>query len=376
MKRLVLLGGGHSHAAVLKGFGEKPVPGVELVLVSPGRHTPYSGMIPGLIAGDYNWDQCHIDLAGLSAFARARFLDDRVVEIDPLARSVALAAGGAPLEYDLLSIDIGSRPAGAPAAGESEHVVSIKPIDRFLLAVDALCGRARDGALERIAVVGAGAAGVEVALTLQHRLRRDARTPPGFVLVTDAPYVLPSHHPRVRAIVVRVLRERGIEVMTGTTVSTPLEAEGGLVLADGTRVPADVVIKATGAAAPAWLGASSLALDARGFIAIDEGLRSISHANVYAAGDCATNVKDPKPKSGVIAVRQGPALEANLRRELAGEAPIPFVTSSRALALLNCGNRHAVASWEGIALEGRWVWHWKDRIDRRFIARYRNLQIP
>src|SRR5512134_539839 len=155
MKRLVLLGGGHGHVAVLKGFGEKPVPGVELVLVSPGRHTPYSGMIPGLIAGDYSRDQCHIDLAGLSAFSHARFLDDRAVGIDPLARSVALAAGGAPLEYDLLSIDIGSTSAGAPAAGETAQVVSVKPIDRFLLAVDALRGRARDGALERVAVVGA-----------------------------------------------------------------------------------------------------------------------------------------------------------------------------------------------------------------------------
>ena len=374
MKRLVLLGGGHSHVEVLKRFGEAPVAGVELVLVSPGRHTPYSGMIPGLIADDYNWDQCHIDLAGLSAFARARFLDDRAVGIDPLARSVALGSGGAPLEYDLLSIDIGSTPADAPAAGESEHLVSVKPIDRFLLAVHALCERACSGAVRRIAVVGAGAAGVEVALTLQHRLRRETAALPAFLILTDTLQVLPGHDGRARRIVERILGERGVGVVAGTPVAAVTAT--GLELAGGREVRADAVIWATGAGAAPWLRATRLALDARGFVAVDRTLRSTSHLNVFAAGDCATRVEDPQPKSGVFAVRQGPALAANLRRGLAGEAPIPFITSSRALALLNCGNRYAVASWEGIALEGRWVWHWKDRIDRQFIARYRNLQIP
>jgi len=136
---------------------------------------------------------------------------------------------------------------------------------------------------------------------------------------------------------------------------------------------AEGVRRAAGSGDAPWLRATSLALDARGFIAVDRTLRSTSHLNVFAAGDCATRVEDPQPKSGVFAVRQGPALAANLRRALAGEALAPFVTSSRALALLNCGSRYAVASGGGIVLEGRWVWHWKDWIDRRFMVRYHRL---
>ena len=143
-----------------------------------------------------------------------------------------------------------------------------------------------------------------------------------------------------------------------------------LVLVGGEEVAADAVIWATGAAAPAWLSATGLALDARGFIAVWRTLQSISHPEVFAAGDCATLVDGPNPKSGVFAVRQGPVLAANLRRALAGQALAPFSSSSLALALLNCGDGHAVASWGVIALEGRWAWRWKDWIDRRFMAQY------
>lgn len=373
MKRLLLIGGGHSHVEVLRDFGERPVPDVEMVLVNPGRYAPYSGMIPGLIAGDYGWLQCHIDLAHLCGHARARHVDDRATGIDPVALRVSLA-GGESAQYDLLSIDVGSTPAGADVAGVCDHAVSVKPIEGFLAAVDTLRERARGGSLARVAVVGAGAAGIEVALALQYRLRSEAAALPAFLILTDTPHVLPGHDERARRIVERILGERAVEVVAGTPVAAVTAT--GLTLADGREEHSDAVIWATGAAAAAWLQATGLALDARGFVAVDRTLRSTSHANVFAAGDCATRVEDPQPKSGVFAVRQGPALAANLRRALAGEPPVPFITSPRALALLNCGNRYAVASRGGVALEGRWVWHWKDLIDRRFMARYRNLQVP
>lgn len=368
VKRLLLIGGGHSHLEVLREFGERPVPDVEMALVNPGRNAPYSGMIPGLIAGDYDWLQCHIDLAQLSGTARARLIDDRATGIDPSAQRVSLASGGS-AHYDLLSIDVGSTSAGAEAAGVCEHVVSVKPIEGLLAAVEKLRERARGGSLGRVAVVGAGAAGVEVALTLQHRLRSETVALPAFLILTDTPHVMPGHDGRARRIVERILGERGVAVVAGTPVAAVTAA--GIELAGGRQVPSDAVVWATGPGAAPWLRATGLALDARGFIAVDRTLRSTSHLNVFAAGDCATRVEDPQPKSGVFAVRQGPALAANLRRALAGEAPVPFAASSRALALLNCGNRYAVASRGGFALEGRWVWHWKDRIDRRFMARYR-----
>ena len=369
MRRLVLVGGGHSHAAVLKRFGEDPVAGVELVLVNPGRYAAYSGMIPGLIAGDYEWRQCHIDLERLAGFAGARFFDDRAAGIDPDARRVALAGGDA-LEYALLSIDVGSTPALA-VPGAARHAVSVRPVERLIAALEDLRERSRRGSIARIAVVGAGAAGIELALSLQQRLRREGGASPGFVVATDAPHVLPGHPARARAIVGRILRERSIDVLTGKAVAAV--SESGLTLAGGEPVAADAVIWATGAAAPAWLSATRLALDASGFIAVWRTLQSISHPEVFAAGDCATLVDDPNPKSGVFAVRQGALLAANLRRALAGQALAPFSSSSLALSLLNCGDGHAVASWDGIALEGRWAWRWKDWIDRRFMARYEML---
>lgn len=371
MKRLVLIGGGHSHLAVLDRFGTRPVAGVEIVLVNPGRFAPYSGMIPGLIAGDYTWRQCHIDLALLADFARARLIEDRVVGMDAGIRQVALAGGGA-LEYDLASVDIGSEPAADGAEGVARHAIRVKPIDRFLDAITKLRDRAREGAAKRIAVVGAGAAGVEVLLSLQHRLCEADRNTLQFVLVTDAPFVLPSHGRRARAIVERILRARRVEVVAGRLVATVNRA--GLVLADGLQVPADAVVWATGASAASWLAATGLALDARGFIAVDRTMRSASHPQVFAAGDCATTIDDPRPKSGVFAVRQGPVLAANLQRSLLGQEMLTFSSSSRSLALFNCGDRHAVAAWGCLALQGRWIWHWKDHIDRRFMGRYDNLR--
>ncbi len=365
VRRLVLLGGGHSHAAVLKRFGAYPVAGVELVLVNPGRYAAYSGMIPGLIAGDYQWRQCHIDLEKLAGRAGARFLDDRAAGIDPEARRVALA-GGAALEYELLSIDVGSTLAGDAVPGAAQYAMSVKPVERLLAAIEGLRERSRRGAVGRVAVVGAGAAGIEVALALQHRLRREGGSVPAFVVATDAPHVLPGYP--ARAIVERILGERGIGVLAGKAVTAV--SASGLTLAGAQEVPADAVIWATGAAAPAWLSSTGLALDARGFIGVWRTLQSISHPGVFAAGDCATLVDDPQPKSGVFAVRQGPVLAANLQRALAGQALAPFSSSSLALALLNCGDHRAVASWDGIALEGGWAWRWKDWIDRRFIAQY------
>jgi selenide,water dikinase len=367
MKRMLLIGGGHSHLEVLRAFGEWSVPDVRIDVVNPVRHAPYSGMIPGLIAGDYDWPQCHIDLARLCGHAQARLIEDRATGIDAAARCVRLASGTS-AQYDLLSIDIGSASAGGEVAGVREHAVSVKPIDGLLAAVERLQDRTRGKSIASVAVVGAGAAGIELALALQRRLRAGTCVEPAFVLLSDRAQVLPDHGARARRIVERILRERGIQVLAGVPVAAVTAT--GLELADGRRVPANAVIWAAGAAAATWLHTTDLALDGRGFIAIDRTLRSKSHPDVFAAGDCATHVEDPQPKSGVFAVRQGPVLAANLRCALAGEAPAPFVASTRALALLNCGDRHAVASRGGMALEGRWVWHWKDWIDRRFVNRF------
>jgi len=367
LNRLVLVGGGHGHLEVLRQFGARPATGVELVLVNPNRFTLYSGMLPGLVAGHYRLESVRVDLERLGAFARARFLQARATGVDPARRIVTLA-GGTPLEFDIASIDIGSTPATSGVPGAADHAVGLKPIGDFLGAWERLFACAGEGALKRLLVVGGGAAGIEIALAMQHRIARETRRVVAFQLATDADRLLPMHDARVHAIFARILAERGVALHLATPIVRV--APGTASAADGSHLDADAIVWATGAAASPRLREAGLALDAAGFIAVNESLQSVSHPHVFAAGDCATMIGHPRPKSGVFAVRQGPPLAANLRAALEGRPLARYVPQEHALALISTGDRYAVASRGAWATEGRWVWRWKDWIDRRFVARY------
>jgi selenide,water dikinase len=376
VKDLVLVGGGHAHVAVLRRFGMRPVPGLRLTLITRDVHTPYSGMLPGYVAGLYRYDECHIDLGPLARFAAARLYHAEVEGLDLAARRVHVR-GRPPVTFDLLSINAGSRPRTVGVPGAAEHALPVKPIDTFLAGWEALIARvlASRGPF-RVVVVGGGAGGVELALSTRHRLRAllagqgDDPGRLGYTLLTRGPEVLPTHNPGVRARFQRVLRERGIEVLVDHTV---VEVTPGAVRAEGRDpVPADAVLWVTEAGAPAWPGAAGLAVDAGGFIRVDGHLQSVSHPGVFAAGDNAA-LPSPRPKSGVFAVRQGPVLAHNLRRAATGRPLLRYRPQRHSLGLISTGDRYAVASRAGWSLEGAWFWRWKDWIDRRFMARYNDL---
>ena len=366
MKELVLAGGGHSHVEVLRRFALDPPAGVRVVLVSPARYTPYSGMLPGLVAGHYAFRDAHIDLESLARSAKAAFLRDAVVALDPDAKTLRLESGRE-IGYDVASIDIGSTSARAGITGV-ERAIPVKPVDAFLAHLDRLEALALAKRLGSIAVIGAGAAGIEILLAMQYRLSRNGHRI-AFGVVADTPTILPGHRPRVRRIFERLLAERGVTVFAGAP-ATRIDA-AGVEIGDGTRVAADAVVLATGAAPARWPRESGLAVDARGFIRVDQSLQSVSHAGVFAAGDIASIDDHPRPKSGVYAVRQGPPLAENLRAALAGRPLSRIVPQKEALALISAGDRYAVASRGLLVLEGAWVWKWKDRVDRGFMARYR-----
>jgi selenide,water dikinase len=372
-RRLVLVGGGHAHVEVLRRFGLAPEPGVEIVLVSPAQATPYSGMLPGLVAGHYRHAECHIDLPALCRFAGARFVQDAVTGLPDACRSVLLQTGGS-LEADLISLDVGSTPPRGRIAGADRVGTGVKPVDAFLTELERRLSRPPE-APARVLVVGAGAGGVEIALALRHRLGGADAAPASprwqVGIVSGGPVLLPGHGQPVRRRIAALLDQRGLSVRLGVPVAAA--DAGGLWLADGTRLEADWVVWATGAAPPAWLGAAGLALDRGGFVLVDACLRSVSHPAVFAAGDVATLAERTHPKSGVYAVRQGPPLAANLRRALTGQPLLVWQPQQRTLALLATGPRHAVASWGPLSVAGAWVWKWKDRIDRGFMQRYQGL---
>jgi len=370
---LVLVGGGHSHVFVLKGFGMKPIPGVRLTLVCRDVHTPYSGMLPGLIAGHYTHDEAHIDLRKLARFAGARFIEDEVAGVDLDAKEVRFA-GRPALGYDVLSINIGSTPARGGVPGADEHATAVKPISKLVARWEALTERvlAAEGEM-RIGVVGAGAAGVEMTLAMQYRLdellaERGCERRPEYFLFGSAPEPLPTHNRSVQKRFRRVLGERGIATEFGRRVAEV--TDDGLRLDDGAEFALDEVLWTTQASTQGWMGEAGLSVDDEGFVRVSDSLESVSHGQVFAAGDCAAMINHPREKAGVFAVRQGPPLTRNLRRSLLGEPLEAFAPQKEFLSLVSTGDRYAVGSRSVFAFEGEWVWSWKDRIDRKFMDKF------
>lgn len=367
-KRLLLIGGGHSHVEVIRRWGLAPEPDVAVTLISPDRHTPYSGMLPGYIAGHYSHADCHIDLDAVCAQAGVTRIGASVGAVDFAAR-IARCSHAPDQPFDVLSIDTGSTPMLAPIPGAERHGIAVKPVAQFLDLWAQL--REAAGTAPRplqVVVVGAGAAGVEVVLAMQHRIAGDGGRAT-FTLIGDGPTILGVHPRGVQQRFMAILQHQGISVRLDTAVERV--AAGSLLLRGGERLAFDEVIWVTGAAAPAWPRASGLQTDAAGFIAVDTHLQSLSHPGVFAAGDIASMQDTPRPKSGVYAVRQGPPLTENLRRALRGEPLVEYHPQARALALISAGDRYAVASYGPFALSGAWVWRWKDRIDSAFMRRYR-----
>ena len=359
---LVLLGAGHAHVEVLRRFAMRREPGLRLTLIGREAETPYTGMLPGLIRGDYTFEEAHIDLAPLAASAGARLILAEATAIDPTARRVAVA-GRPDVPFDLLSIDVGGEPVMPPAGG-----LPVKPIGQFLARLAALEAALTPGA--RAAVIGGGAGGTELALALALRWRGRAR----IVLVCDAAEPLPAAPSHARSVVRAALVEAGVELVCG--VRAGAWTDGRLALSDGSFLEVDATLWATGVVGPAFLAASRLACDESGCVRVDATLRSISHDTVFAAGDCAAIDGNPRPKSGVWAVRAGPPLAANLRRAARGRALRRWRPQTDALAILGLGAGRALAWRNGVAAAGRATWRWKDWVDRRWMRMYQQPMAP
>ena len=360
LKDLVLIGGGHSHVAVLKSFGMRPMPGVRMTIIARDVHTPYSGMLPGYVAGHYTYDEAHIDLRPLCQFAGARLYQEEAVGID-LANKVVRCANRPAVPYDVLSLNIGSRPDIVGVPGAADFATPVKPINRFVdrwhKLVDRVLGQPGP---HRIAVVGAGAAGTEIVLAIQFRLRQlldeQGRYDEALEmhLVSKSARVMPAHAPGVSRRFDRILDERGVNVYRGTAATRA--ADNTLVLSDGKSLELDEILWVTGASAPAWLRDSGLDVDEHGFINVYETLQTTADTHVFAAGDIANVLNFPRPKAGVFAVRQGKPLTNNLRRALVDQPLQAFSPQKTMLALISTGDKYAVAAKAGIVAEGAWLW--------------------
>ena len=377
LKDLVFIGGGHSHVAVLKSFGMNPIPGVRLTLIARDIHTPYSGMLPGYIAGHYNFDEAHIDLRPLCQFASVRLFHDSAIRIDTENKQV-VCANRPPVSFDLLSVNIGSRPEINSVPGAMEFATPVKPINRFVDQWNLLLERVlHQPGPHRIAVVGGGAAGVEILLAIQFRLQQELREKNRqnekleCHLISKTERVLPSFPAGVSQRFQRILNQRGINVHADTEAVRV--SEGELELSNGETIKLDEILWVTGASAPDWLKTSGLEVDNQGFILVNENLQSVNHKDIFAAGDIAHMVNHPRPKAGVFAVRHGKPLIDNLRRALLNRPLKSFIPQKTLLALISTGDQYAIAAKAGLHLEGARLWVWKDWIDRRFMQKFSDL---
>jgi selenide, water dikinase len=376
VKDVVLIGAGHAHVQVLRRFGMETLPGLRLTLITREVQTPYSGMLPGLVAGRYSLDETHIDAGPLTRFAGARLYQSEVTGIDTAARRV-ICSNRPPVPYDVLSIDTGSTPNTAAVPGAHEHAIPVKPIGRFLGRVKGLLERVGEGGRRKIAMVGGGAAGVELILSLEARLRREAVAAgrdPGdlsYVLVAATPDILPKFPAAFRRRFRNILEARRIDVVTGARVTS---VEPGALHIEG-RAPlrTDEILWATEANAPEWLKATGLPLDADGFLEVGATLQVEGYNDIFAGGDVIAFTPRPLPKSGVYAVRTGPVLAENIRRAATGKALTRYQPQQEALYLISTGEGEAVGTRNGAVFSGEWVWRWKDRIDRRFMDRFNAL---
>lgn len=362
---LVLIGGGHAHALVLKRWGMKPLAGARLTLIDPSPVTAYTGMLPGYVAGHYAREALEIDLVRLARHAGARLVLDRACGIDADAGLIQLE-GREPVHFDVASLDIGVRGALPDVEGAAEYATPAKPLDRFADRWDAFLARlkARD-AKPRVAVIGAGAGGTELALACAHRLSQS--NPNGFEvsLVEARDDILTDLSRSARRAVESALHAAGVRVHKGLGLQR-VDAHA-VTLADGTSVESEFTIAAAGAAPWDWPRTSSLALE-DGYVKVGRTLQSISSRAVFAAGDCAHLTHAPRPKAGVYAVRAAPVLFDNLRKALQGEEPSKsFNPQGDYLKLLSTGSKTAVGTKWGVSLTGEAVWSLKDRIDQAFM---------
>jgi len=365
-RELVLIGGGHAHALVLRRWGMDPLPGIRVTLINPGPEAPYTGMLPGYVAGHYVREDLMIDLVRLARFAGARLVLGTAEALDLANRRIHVS-GRPPIPYDIASINVGIGSGLPELPGFSEHAIAAKPLEPFAAAWTGFLAAVSDGrAQARIAIIGAGVGGVELGLAIARAIRSVGR--PAEITLIETARAMPGLGAGARATLLADLDRHDIRLREG--VSAVTVGPGTITLSDGTEISTEFTVGVAGARPERWLASTGLRL-ARGFVAVDATLRS-SDPYVFATGDCA-QLPTALPKAGVFAVRQAPALDHDVRAALTGATRREYRPQRDFLKLVSRGAKSAVADKYGGRLTGRWLWRWKDRIDRRFMGEFHHL---
>ncbi|NQV25646.1 MAG: selenide, water dikinase SelD [Rhodopirellula sp.] len=374
---IVLIGAGHTNMHIVRMWKMAPIPDTRLTLISPFSRATYSGMLPGTLAGLYEPDEMVIDLFRFAAPAGIRVIIDEVIGLDPDRHRVNFATRP-PIRFDVASVGIGSVPADANRWSDSVAILPIKPMATFRDRLQARLNYLAETAPEkghqsplRVVIVGGGAAGVEIALCLEARLRSQ-NLKVVTTLVDSGSSVLRGYLSGSIQKVTTHFAKRGIEIRLNVRVENVTDAS--IELSNGQSIEADLIVWTTGATPPKLIENIPLSKGDDGFLAVRNTLQSIDDKPIFAVGDSATLIDSPVRKSGVYAVREGPFLWENLQRFLDGQTLKPYVPQSGFLSLLADGEGGSFLDYKGISAHGRWAWRLKDHIDRKFMRMYQKYQ--
>ncbi|MEO0350625.1 MAG: selenide, water dikinase SelD [Cyanobacteria bacterium P01_A01_bin.15] len=368
---LFFVGGGHTHAIVLRKIGMAGLPaGVRLTLITNLVDTPYSGMLPCHISGLYDFDQSHIDLRPLTRFANCRLIMDEVVDID-VERQLIYCRHHPPMGYDALSIDIGSTPGTVSVPGAAAYAIPAKPVPNLLRAWDQYLHTLDKTSEATIGIVGGGVGGVELALNMQVRLQQIVGAKAAVHVFHRGARLASGRNRATQRQLTKIFRDRTIHTHLCESVCAiePAAADDVLVRCEsGLKLQCDRVFWVTNASAAPWIAKTGLSTDPKGFILVGDTLQTLSHTNVFAVGDIATMANHPRPKAGVFAVRQALPLYGNLQQYLAGQPLKPFKPQRQSLNIIDLGTGGAIASRDRWSAESVWFRRWKHRIDGKFMG--------
>ena len=361
---LVLIGGGHAQIAVLKAFGMRPLEGVRLTLVTDVLMAPYSGMLPGYVEGHHSLEDMHINLLKLARFAGARLIKRTVSDIDFDKQNILLD-GGLNLHYDVLSLNNGAVPAPESIKGTTLNGITVKPISHFLEKMpDASALRGDFG------VIGGGAAGCELAISLYHHYQLGAKNI-ALHLFSRSERVLPTAPKKASMRMQSALARHNITIHHRANVEEI--TSDTVILEAGNKIPAAHIFVVTAARPASWISNLKLSHCEDGYISVRPTLQTVEYDNVFAAGDVASMVGEPREKAGVFAVRAGPYLAFNLRSYIEQTPLKSFSPQTRYLALIGLGGKDALALRGNFVAQGAFWWHLKNWIDRRFMQKFNNL---
>ena len=364
-KKLVLIGGGHSHILLLKKLGMQPIKGLNITLITPNPELVYTGMLPAAILGVYSFEQIKVDLFNLVNFANSKIIFSYVNKID-LRKKVVCLDERTPIEFDILSIDIGINYQLLNVPGSERFSTPVKPFDNFINQWEKFLSNltARENTPE-LSIIGAGAAGCELALCINFKLKSLGKIPK--IHLIDKTEIAGNFPDRAKANILKLLNRNKVILQNNANISSI--SKGRVHLEEGKIITSDLILSAAGGKPHKWLSETELNLE-NGFLSIKQSLQSTSHDFVFASGDCASIINLPTQKAGVFAVRSAPFLYQNIKNYLSSKKLKRYNPQKKFLQALTIDNKKALLFWGSFSLQGTIPWIFKDFVDKSFIKKF------